>query len=106
MTVGDLVSTTTEDPSALLTGEVNTLDFLVAAAMSAEFVNGDHLIELDLDSSLFGTDLLGLDGLLDITAGLTVIEPPQLAYGPVRYDSATGHTRRSRGPPRSRWTST
>lgn len=90
VSVGDLISTTTEDPTALLTGQVSTLDVLVTVLMNAEFVNGDHLLQLDLDGSLLGTDLFGLDGLLDVTASLTVIEPPQMAYGPVRYDTSTG----------------
>ncbi len=97
VTVGDLVATTTEDPSALLTGEVNTLDILVARRDQRRGRERDHLIELGLDSGLLGTDLLGLDGLARHRRGPHHHRAARrLAYGPVRYDSATGAaTRRS-----------
>ncbi len=87
--VSDLVATTTEDPSALLLAEVNTLDRVMHATMAAAVANGVHLLELSLD----GSDVLGLGGLLDVEVDLELIEAPQMAYGKVDYDAATGRYR-------------
>lgn len=84
--VSDLVATTTEDPSALLLAEVNTLDLVMHATMAAAVANGNNLLSLSLD----GSNVLGLGGLLDVDVDLHLIEAPQMAYGKVVYDAATG----------------
>lgn len=88
--VGDMLAATTTDPSALLDARVNTLDLLVHALLNTQLVNGEHLLQLTLDKSVLGSDVFGLPGLSRVTLDLEVIESPQMAYGPVRYDEVTG----------------
>lgn len=88
--VGDLLATSTEDPSALLTGQINALDLVMHVAANFAVANGNNFVALDLTGGSLANPLFGLDGLLDINATLHVIEGPQMAYGKVAVDPSTG----------------
>lgn len=89
--VGDMLAATTEDPGALLAARMDALTLVMHATLNAAVADGNHLVTLQLtESDLLGTDLLGLEGLVDIDATLELIEAPQAAYGTVAYDSAAG----------------
>jgi uncharacterized membrane protein len=57
---------------------------VVHALVSAAVVDGRNFLNL----SVSGSNVLGLDGLLDVTATLQLIEGPQSDFGPARWDDA------------------
>lgn len=88
--IGDFITTTTEDPAALLTAQVKTLDLVMHAAINAAVANGNHFIDVDLTGGTLGDPLFALDGLLEVDGTLEIIEGPQMAYGKAAIDAATG----------------
>lgn len=88
--IGDFITTTTEDPAALLTAQVKTLDLVMHAAINAAVANGNHFIDVDLAGGTLGDPLFALDGLLEVDGTLEIIEGPQMAQGKAAIDPATG----------------
>jgi uncharacterized membrane protein len=86
VTVGDMIHATTEDPAALLTAQVDALTLVMHALVNAAVADGRNLLSV----SLSGSDILGLDGLLGVTANLQLIEGPQMAAGYARWDAGAG----------------
>lgn len=91
VTVDKLITATTEDPDALLRASMDAMTLVMHAAVNAALADGNNAVTLTNSvDNLLGVDLLGLEGLVDVAATLTIIEGPQTAYGKVRYDEGTG----------------
>lgn len=86
VTVGDMIHATTEDPAALLTARVDALTLVMHALVNAAVADGRNL----LNASLSGSNVLGLNGLLGVTANLQLIEGPRMAAGYARWDAGAG----------------
>lgn len=87
--LGDLFGVTTENPDAILDSRVNIQDLVMGSLLvanapeDAESSDG-NVVAFELES---GEDLLGLEGLFDVTAKVVLIEAPQYDVGPARRDA-------------------
>lgn len=84
--VGDFLSATTEDLDTLLSAEMDAHTVLSAVTMAAALANGNNAVAL----SLTGSDVLGMTGLGGFSMNLTLVEPPQFAFGRADFNSDTG----------------
>jgi uncharacterized membrane protein len=88
--LGEFIDVAAGAESAAATASLNILQLLTASAMVLDKQSG-HAISIP-------TTTVSVPGIASITASATVIEPPQIAFGPVGTSASTAQVRLSLNP--------